>query len=345
MYRRRQKLLLALALLVAFVLLRPGSDTKASQTHDISQAVPVKEVAGEVEPKQGIVFDEISADPAVPGGGGGGGPFPYEFLIDEPRFCEEDLQVVNMMPISVGDATSRARVRGMWGAKEVVASTRLRPLFLVGESRDAEQQRRLQEESDEYHDVIQVGFVDAYLNLTLKTLSALHWKHTRCPHVPWLLKSDADVFVSPWTVSRVLRNESADIVCRLLFSKNVCRPHNCKDERWFIPPEVYPHEYYPPYCNGPVYAVNRKFVREILTVASAENPFVMEDAYYTGILVQGLDLKYHNLGSRCQLYHLKQPPYETLARGRSLFLVNPEEKSQHRYSFEDLWKYLVSLRK
>ncbi|XP_063606455.1 beta-1,3-galactosyltransferase 2-like isoform X2 [Penaeus indicus] len=270
--------------------------------------------------------------------------FPYEFLIDEPHFCAEDLLVLNMMPVSVGDAESRARVRRMWGARDVVASTRLRPLFLVGEARDAEQQRRLQEESDEYRDVIQVGFVDSYLNLTLKTLSALHWKHTRCRHVPWLLKSDADVFVSPWAVTRLLRNETADIVCRLLFSKNVCRPHNCKDKRWMIPPEVYPHEFYPPYCNGPVYAVNQKSVREILTVASADTPFVMEDAYYTGILVQGLDLKYNNIGSRCQLYHLKHPPYDNVGRGRSLFLVNPEKKSRYRYTLEDVWNYLMSLR-
>ncbi|XP_037783721.1 beta-1,3-galactosyltransferase 2-like [Penaeus monodon] len=270
--------------------------------------------------------------------------FPYKFLIDEPHFCAEDLLVLNVMPVSVGDAEARARVRKMWGAREVVASTRLRPLFLVGETNGTEQQRRLQEESDEYHDVIQVGFVDSYLNLTLKTLSALHWKHTRCRHVPWLLKSDADVFVSPWAVTRLLSNETADIVCRLLFSKNVCQPHNCRDKRWIIPPEVYPHEFYPPYCNGPVYAVNQKSVREILTVASAENPFVMEDAYYTGILVQGLDLKYNNIGSRCQLYHLKHLPYNTVGRGRSLFLVNPERKSRDRYTLEDVWNYLVSLR-
>lgn len=270
--------------------------------------------------------------------------FPYKFLMDEPHFCAEDLLVLNMMPVSVGDAEARARIRRMWGSREVVASTKLRPLFLVGESSDAEQQRRLQEESDEYHDVIQVGFVDSYLNLTLKTLSALHWKHTRCRQVPWLLKSDADVFVSPWALTKLLRNETADIVCRLLFSKNVCRPHNCRDKRWMIPLEVYPNEFYPPYCNGPAYAVNQKFVREILTVASAEKPFVMEDAYYTGILAQGLDLKYNNIGSRCQLYHLKQPPYDTVGRGRSLFLVNPERKSRYRYTLEDVWNYLISLR-
>lgn len=347
MFRRRQKILLSLLFIFIFLLLRPANNNKISQKQ-IIQEIQGQGAVVEENLDQDIVFDEINADSAMREEENVGEEIekelPFKFLIDEPHFCAKDLLVLNMMPVSVGDAEARARIRRMWGSREVVASTKLRPLFLVGESSDAEQQRRLQEESDEYHDVIQVGFVDSYLNLTLKTLSALHWKHTRCRQVPWLLKSDADVFVSPWALTKLLRNETADIVCRLLFSKNVCRPHNCRDKRWMIPLEVYPNEFYPPYCNGPAYAVNQKFVREILTVASAEKPFVMEDAYYTGILAQGLDLKYNNIGSRCQLYHLKQPPYDTVGRGRSLFLVNPERKSRYRYTLEDVWNYLISLR-
>ncbi|XP_037788645.1 beta-1,3-galactosyltransferase 2-like isoform X2 [Penaeus monodon] len=341
MFRRRQKILAPLLFLLIFLFLRPANDVKISQKR-IIQEIQGHGVVAEESADQDIVFDEINADSARREEDDG--QFPFRFLIDEPHFCAEDLLVLNMMPVSVGDAEARARVRRMWGAREVVASTRLRPLFLVGESRDAEQQRRLQDESEEYHDVIQVGFVDSYLNLTLKTLSALHWKHTRCRHVPWLLKSDADVFMNPWSVSETLQKATEDIVCRVLYARIVCRPHTCKDKRWIIPPELYPHDHYPPYCNGPVYAVNQNFIQTVLPAASAKNPFPMEDAYFTGILVQGTGLRYKDIAKRCQLYHLREPPHETIASGNMLFVVNPEEKSGRRYTLEDLWKRLKASR-
>ncbi|XP_069979337.1 beta-1,3-galactosyltransferase 2 [Penaeus vannamei] len=347
MFRRRQKILLSLLFIFIFLLLRPANNNKISQKQ-IIQEIQGQGAVVEENLDQDIVFDEINADSAMREEENVGEEIekelPFKFLIDEPHFCAKDLLVLNMMPVSVGDVESRARVRRMWGSREVVASTKLRPLFLVGESSDAEQQRRLQEESDEYHDVIQVGFVDSYLNLTLKTLSALHWKHTRCRHVPWLLKSDADVFVSPWSVSEVLQKATEDIVCRVLYARIVCRPHNCKDKRWIIPPELYPHDHYPPYCNGPAYAVSQKFIQKVLPAASAKNPFPMEDAYFTGILVQGTGLRYQDIAKRCQLYHLREPPHDAIASGRMLFVVNPEEKSGRRYTLEDLWKRLKATR-
>ncbi|XP_037774320.1 lactosylceramide 1,3-N-acetyl-beta-D-glucosaminyltransferase-like, partial [Penaeus monodon] len=309
MVSKRQKILAPLLFLLIFLFLRPANDVKISQKTIIQEIKAMEQSLRKRD--QDIVFDEINADSARREEDDG--QFPFQISHRRASLLRRDLLVLNMMPVSVGDAEARARVRRMWGAREVVASTRLRPLFLVGESRDAEQQRRLQDESDEYHDVIQVGFVDSYLNLTLKTLSALHWKHTRCRHVPWLLKSDADVFMNPWSVSETLQKATEDIVCRVLYARIVCRPHTCKDKRWIIPPELYPHDHYPPYCNGPVYAVNQNFIQTVLPAASAKNPFPMEDAYFTGILVQGTGLRYKDIAKRCQLYHLREPSPQTIA--------------------------------
>ncbi|XP_064096439.1 beta-1,3-galactosyltransferase 1-like [Macrobrachium nipponense] len=270
--------------------------------------------------------------------------FPYKFLLDEPSFCRGgDLQVVNIIPVRVSDRPARDGVRRTWGLKEVVASTKLKPLFLIGASRSPEEQQSLERESQAFHDIIQIDVVDSYLNLTLKTLTALHWKQGQCQHVPWLLKSDADVFLHPWAVTKTLSWAKKDFVCKVLKQRHVCRSVNkkCRDGRWVMPREIYPHDRYPPYCNGPAYALSQRAVREVLNAASFRKMhFAMEDIYFTGILPQGLNLQYYDVGSQMCLYHLETPPYDRIANGNALFIVDSFGKSRGKYTHDDLWRFL-----
>ncbi|KAK7070050.1 hypothetical protein SK128_013645, partial [Halocaridina rubra] len=257
------------------------------------------------------------------------------------------LRVLNIIPVRSSDNQVRDGVRRTWGDLHVVSSTKLKSLFLIGASTGNEEQDHLLEESHAFHDIIQVDIIDDYLNLSLKTLTALHWKQSRCPQVPWLLKSDGDVFMNPWAVSQVLKEAKKDFVCRVLRQRYVCRvtSKTCRDERWVMSRQDYPHDRYPPYCNGPAYALNQRAVSSIINkAATRETHFPMEDAYFTGVLAQGLHLHYYDLGTRMRLYHLSTPPHESLASGKALFVVDSYKNSQGKYTHDDLWEHLVASR-
>lgn len=273
--------------------------------------------------------------------------FPYRYTIDEPNFCDTDIKVLNVVPVRPSNRQVRDEIRATLGSKDVVSLTQLKVLFLVGASETSEEQQNLEEESLKYHDLVQVDFVDAYLNLTLKTLTALHWKQSRCAQVPWLLKSDDDVFTNPWAVTETLMEAKKDLVCRVLTQKHVCRAvsRHCRHKSWVISRETYAHDKYPPYCNGPAYALNQRAVSEIINrAASRKTHFPMEDAYFTGVLTQGLHLRYNNIGSRMQLYNLQSPPYKSLASGKALFVVDFFKKGNGRYTRLDLWQHLIDSR-
>ncbi|GBP87889.1 Beta-1,3-galactosyltransferase 5 [Eumeta japonica] len=70
-------------------------------------------------------------------------------------------------------------------------------------------------EAKQHGDIVVGDFVDAYHNLTLKTMFMVQWARRRCAHAKYLFKTDDDVLVNPWTMEKVLRDnyEAALIGC------------------------------------------------------------------------------------------------------------------------------------
>ena len=59
-----------------------------------------------------------------------------------------------------------------------------------------ENQEILEYESSLYGDIIQGTFKDTYNNLTLKTVSMLDWVLRYCSDVPFVLKTDDDMYIN-----------------------------------------------------------------------------------------------------------------------------------------------------
>lgn len=172
----------------------------------------------------------------------------------------------------------------------------MKTIFVLAAIRSLDQQSQIYEESQVHHDIIQLDFLDSYLNLTLKTLSILHWTKYFCPKAKWILKSDEDVFVDPFTLKKIVGwNRWANYICKLNEDLTVCRPGQSCKEKWYIPYEMYPYEEYPRYCNGPAYIISSNMARNIYRVANKIQPYLMEDAYYTGILPLNFKPKYAGL--------------------------------------------------
>lgn len=131
--------------------------------------------------------------------------FPYEYLINERGFCsrnQSDLYIINIVGTAPWEFMARARIRRLWGNTRWQNMTGFRTLFFLGEVSDPDLMKSVKEESDSHSDIVQFNFLDTYDNLTLKTLCCLHWLHHYCPSPAWVLKSDVDVVVNIFELSR-----------------------------------------------------------------------------------------------------------------------------------------------
>ncbi|XP_076045723.1 beta-1,3-galactosyltransferase 5-like [Oratosquilla oratoria] len=261
------------------------------------------------------------------------------YLIDQVNFCQDvPLKVVNVIPIKSDDFKNRRAIRRRWGRSDIILKTGLRPLFLLGLPSSNETQRSIEAESRLHRDLIQLDFVDTYLNLSLKTMSALHWKHTHCPSVPWLLKSDSDVILNVFKLPVQLTEVKTEFACFAMYRKKVCRPTNCRNSLWIISKSMYPSSLYPTYCNGPAYAVAQRAVLPLFTSSNKTDPFPMEDVYFTGMLREQRGFKVTDIRR-----HVAFNSKSTL-KGfvhRYLFVFPNYENESDVCSHSDLWINLL----
>ena len=82
-------------------------------------------------------------------------------------------------------------------------------IFLIGlpHSEDKEVRHRIEEEKLKHKDLVQVNVLDAYLNLTLKSVALLHWANTRCPDVDLVLKCDDDIYLNIEALTDLISEE------------------------------------------------------------------------------------------------------------------------------------------
>jgi beta-1,3-galactosyltransferase 1 len=95
-------------------------------------------------------------------------------------------------------------------------------------------QKHVEEESNEFSDIIIEDFVDTYNNLTIKTLMLLKWVKNNCNSTGYVMKTDDDVYINVKNlavfVNRIPEADSQDILCgRLICS---ARPISDPTSKW-----------------------------------------------------------------------------------------------------------------
>ena len=71
-------------------------------------------------------------------------------------------------------------------------------IFLLGtvDNLNNDLQTNVIHESDTYDDILQEDFIDTYRNLTVKSLMLLKWFSKSCKNVPYVLKTDDNVYIN-----------------------------------------------------------------------------------------------------------------------------------------------------
>ena len=78
-------------------------------------------------------------------------------------------------------------------------------MFCTGSTLDENIQRSLEEESQEYGDLVQGDFLDNYYNLSFKAIMGNLWVAEFCSQAQFVVKTDDDMYVDLYEVHTLTR--------------------------------------------------------------------------------------------------------------------------------------------
>ncbi|XP_041659531.1 beta-1,3-galactosyltransferase 2-like [Cheilinus undulatus] len=282
-------------------------------------------------------------------------PGPYAYIINEPEKCSQSRQapfLVLLITTEARQEEARNAIRQTWG-NESLAPGFIR-LFLLGKNGGVLQQKMLEAESNRHHDIIQQDFSDTYNNLTIKILMGLNWVALHCPQVSYVMKTDSDMFVNTeYLIHSVLRPKikpKTDYFTGHILENQT--PFRDRNNKWYMPPELYPGNRYPTFCSGTGYVFSGDLATKLYQ-ASLNIPHIHLEDVYVGLCLAKLGVKptpppspvlFHNWRvsySSCRYSHLVTShgfrPDEILKYWRLL------QSTKHNACFDKMRSRAVSL--
>ena len=196
-----------------------------------------------------------------------------------PQKCSEADAWVALVHSAPKNTKLRNTIRETWGST-------IKTIFVLGSSSAFNE--AIQTEAQEFQDILQLDFQDAYRNMTYKHLSGYQYMIDYCNTAQYILKSDDDQAIDTFHLPLYMNNFSPTskfYLCRVMsdVEKN---PKRDPKNKWYVSYSEYKHDVYPEYCAGWAYVTNIETMKSILKVSKNESYFWIDDLFVTGILVQ-----------------------------------------------------------
>ena len=226
---------------------------------------------------------------------------PYHYVLNSPEVCgtqggsgHASIDLLVLITSSYDHRDRRNTIRRTWAS--VTANNRnvrVRYVFLLGHTSD-EVDTQLSMERHVHKDLVVQSFIDAYKNLTLKTLMGLEWSEKHCPGAKNIMKTDDDVYVSINNLLRSLIGLMSYDNAIFGFCMMTAEPNRDPESKWFVSMRQYPHSEYPGFCSGTGYVMPRQVAQGILKV-SANVPFFYLEDVYVAICARRIGVRLRNV--------------------------------------------------
>ena len=203
-----------------------------------------------------------------------------------PEKCQKSGGILVALVHSAPKNTKlRNALRDTWGST-------IKTIFVLGSSTTYNEDIR--KEAEEFKDILQFDFRDAYRNMTYKHLSGYHYMVENCNAFKYILKSDDDQAIDTFHLPLYLnhfipaQDSSKFYLCRVMSDIEEKTPKRDLESKWYVPYSEYKHDLYPEYCAGWAYVTNIETMTSVLNASRNESYFWIDDLYVTGILLQKL---------------------------------------------------------
>ncbi|CAL9188733.1 unnamed protein product [Musa hybrid cultivar] len=156
----------------------------------------------------------------------------------------------------------RMAVRRTWMQYNLVCTGAVVVRFFVGLHKNQVVNEELWNEASTYGDIQLMPFVDYYSLITWKTIAICIYG-TNVVSAKYIMKTDDDAFVRVDEVLSALM--TTNITSGLLFGRinSDSQPHRNVESKWYISPEEWPGEKYPPWAHGPGYVVSHDIAEAV----------------------------------------------------------------------------------
>ena len=238
-----------------------------------------------------------------------GSPSPYwgyrELVgnITHKPICPKDPLIIILITSAPKNTVQRNTIRNTWCSQSHFMKNNKNAMpwkciFLLGETRDAAQNKIIRQEAHAHHGDMLIGsFSDSYRNLTYKVLTGFHWTVYECKP-KFVLKTDDDCFVNvnilvPFLQYYFTQESQHQEDPSLLYVGNVFQETKAlevirhSESKWAVSREEYAPDLYPQYASGSGYIVALPVAGRLLQVARTYRPFPNEDAYM-GVLAESV---------------------------------------------------------
>lgn len=210
----------------------------------------------------------------------------FNYIIDNPDICKQQdvsvpIEVFVMIFTTHARRLQRDTIRRTWMsiAKNNTAPN-IRYVFLLGGTADDSLSKSVIEENNLNHDIIKEDFVDAYQNLTYKTMMGYKWASTKCAHASFVMKTDDDMYLNIPALFYVINTHkdalqtSVGGACHLQ-----AVPHRDSRSKWYASKQSYPNARYPGFCSGTGYVTSMNVVKKVYEISPHIPFFHLEDVY------------------------------------------------------------------
>ena len=196
----------------------------------------------------------------------------------------------------------RQAIRDSFGGTERAEGKNVQTIFFVGtppnEPLRSQMAKKLQEENDEFGDILQTSVFESIKKTnppTTRLLAAFKWVILNCPLVNFVLIGNDELFVNIPNMVKIL--SKADGKTKQAYmgrSKKNARPQREKREWDFVPEDLFKGEFYPQYCvGGAGFVVSKDFIRrgymKMMQNPNKAKKFPLGDVYL-GIIAQELKI-------------------------------------------------------
>lgn len=187
------------------------------------------------------------------------------------------------------EAMLRRVIRQTWAIKPVLRQQKMAVVFVLASlspllsrsKRGKDDIKELQIEHEQNKDILMFDFIDAYSNLTLKTVNALKWFANT--NMSLLIKCDSDVLIN-WSVILDIMDQSTLVAHDFILGHRLqSDPDRDPDSKWYVPYKVYNQTKYPEFVSGTSYAMTAVAASKILQQYRSLSYLYLEDVFITGL--------------------------------------------------------------
>lgn len=214
------------------------------------------------------------------------------FAVSHEEACPSngrDLKVLVLITTAPDHDKHRTAVRQTWGHFALRRDVLM--LFMVGRTSKPDVQAIIDKENERFGDIVQSNSVDHYGNLTLKTTAMFEWVKTYCSEVPFILKTDDDMYINMPLLLAFIDSKRNDK--RVLYGRLAkgWKPVRSKRSKYYVDLGTYSKTTYPDFVTGPAYLFTNDIVEEMYQKILITDFFFLEDVLITGIIGEYLNIR------------------------------------------------------